>query len=324
MSLGEIPEDVFNNYIIKNISFCDIFLLKYVSSNYYKNNKEMFIAKLGNQYIYNAFMKALECANDSHLSQNEVLYILDNINDNDNFIKSLEIYPQTESEQVMNNTFYIFQFICVYCKYIDDSYSKHLLIDMMFEYFSKIFFLKYHNIDLTFYGIHYHLQTKFKYNNYEWESSAINLYYIYENLVLMSCYSSKISEIYDNILDMEDMIIYDNHYIHDYNKTLYLISELNDYIIGKKFKCYTAFELFRYIDYLFSLEDQSKNPYYNSEVFLTTLSHKVSDIKKELMKKAIYQYSFRSFKKSFIVMIQELHKKINNFAPKYIHNNNRK
>lgn len=321
MFLGEIPEDIFNNHIIKNISFYDIFLLKFVSSLHYKNNKEMLIVKLGSEHIYNVFMKALACATDSHLSQNELLCILDNIDDGDKFIQSLEIYPQTESEQVINNTFYIFQFICVYCKYIDDSYSKQLLIDMMFEYFSKVFLLKYNDIDLTFYGIHYHLQTKFKYNSYEWETSAINLYYIYENLVLMSCHSSKISELYDNILDMKDMVIYDNDYIHDYNKTLYLISELNDYIIGRKFKCYTAFELFRYIDYLFSLEDQSKNPYYNSDVFLTTLSHKVSNIKKQLMKKAIYQYSFRSFKKSFIVMIQELHKKINDFTPKYIHNN---
>lgn len=320
MPFYEIPEDIFNTNITKYLPFYNILVFRLVSSYYNKNNKVLLTAKLGNDNIYNAFIQALENADNSHLSKRELICIMDNINDSDKFIKSLEIYPDTVSEQFINNTFYIFQVVCTYCKYINDTYSKQLLIDMMFEYFSRVYLSKYYDLDLTFYGIHYHLQTKFKDDSYLWESSAINLYHIYENLVLMSCHSSKTSDLYDNMLDVKEMVIYDNS-IHDYSKTLYLISDLNEYIIGKKFKCYTAFELFRYIDYLFSLEDQNKNPYYNSEIFLSTLSHKVLDIKKQLLKKAIYQYNFRSFKKSFIVMIQELHKKINNFTPKYIDNN---
>lgn len=304
-TISNISIHILKEFVAPHISFtnaiyCDILFKETNECNY-----SFLYIKINDIKIYNSYQKCLSIINNSSIEFSSFMNYLDNISLSET-IDISQLTAKSLDINHINNTFYIIQFLANYTK-CEINILK--LTNVLLEYCKTLFVTK-HNIieNLDFITSHEYicnlfinLKTKF------WYKSCINIYYLYENMMVFNYKKSKVNILYNN-LDKFDLYLYHNQDIHCIRNTIaylvYIVRGIDSKYI-KDYRCYFSYEVLRMLLIVHS-NDNNNELFIKNKNFIEKVKKNSIHIKKDLKKNGMLQYRFRRFANIMIKTVNDI------------------
>lgn len=296
-----VPDDIIINILPKFLDFKDIYnMSRFV--NYKTITQEYEQLFYHSQNLKEVFLECLNYVNDSSFSLDDIFKIMDHIRYEKDF-SHINIVPKSCNIDDINTTFYIFEMIGNYA-YIRD-YNPDtvaMVTDILVSYCKQIFVKKYNVVinNQEFEKAHDAVTSMFHNDSIKWYTSAVNMYYIYENVVIMMVRKVEIKNLYKNARNAEKYMIHDLR-VNNLTSTLSLMLAINAIFDKVTIRVLSIFESFRLINYMF---EQGENKLINSDKFIVRTLEKIKEIKEEIKKKGL-NHRIRSFKKTIYIELDK-------------------
>lgn len=305
-----IPDDIIQGNVIKYMDIKSIYNLSKTSSSYKYVDKNLNVFLYDDLKFKKAFISSVEYyVIFSCFTKDIIFQYIQSMYDNMNLInysKISEILPKSNELSEINSTFYIFQILGVYSVIKDENGTKNIdylsTITYYLTRYLKNVFLKKHKIHnrRLFEEIHIEVVSLFFDVNSKWYKSGINMYYVYENIVIISMKRQRIGILYNNIKS-DNYFIHDNC-IHSGVCTLQIMLTINSSFDSLDIKLYSIFETFKTINRFKSIDLPFNKNYQDA------LTGRIKYIKKELFELKQCNQRIKKLKKIVLKEIKQVQK----------------
>lgn len=294
-----LPDDIMINILPQFLGFKDIYnLSRFV--NYKTITREYETIFYNCKELYDTFVECLNYVKDSSFSLDVIFEIMDHIR-NDTDLSYINIEPKSGKIDNINTTFYIFVVIGNYAYMKNNPDTIQMVTNILLSYFKKLFVKKYKiTADKEFEKIHNSTLKMFHDEDIQWYTSAVNMYYIYENMVIIMNKKIEIKNLYKNTKNAEKYMIH-NPRINDLTNTLSIMLVTNSIFNSIGIRVFAIFETFRMINYIFEYGD---NKLVQNNTFIECSLEKIVKIREEMKQKGL-NHRIRPFRK---IIYKELDK----------------
>lgn len=303
-SIKNISIDIFIHHIITKLSVQEIYNISIIPI---LKNVDIYSHIFGkNKNYITVFQNCLEYVQDSSFTLEYISNIIQIIHNNEyeKIHQINSVFPKSIDVNEINTTFYIYQVLGKYAS-AKNELMFEVITQNLLQYFIIVFHQKYifgtHSITLLnkIEFIKHRLLFELLNVNAKWYASGINLYYVFENMVICLSKNISIKVFYQNIQNQDSFMIYDSR-LHSSIYTITLMALQ----ISKIQYTYGLFEASKMINYFMEIHNHKFQT--NENTIILSLSNKYIDFKEHINKHKIIRYRYRSFKKYIIEEIDKL------------------